>query len=208
MGGTLPDNLPVMTENVDGRRRRYEHRREEVLDAAAEHVLEHGLADLSLRKVADTVGVSHATLVHHFTTKDRLVAEIVDLVLTRAFSSPALVPPGSAEPLRVLWRRATAPAGRRNIRLFIAITGHAMHGSPDLAAAVARSLQQRAGLLAAALAAQGCPREEAAALATLVLGTMRGLLVDLLVTGDEERVEAAFEDLLRDLERRRATWPT
>ena len=195
-----------MSESVDGRRRRYEHRREEVLLAATEHALEHGLAGLSLRKVAETVGVSHATLVHHFTSKDRLVAEIVDLVLTRTFSSPDLVAAGDPDPLRTLWRHATAPGGRRQIRLFTAITGHALHGSPDLAAAVSRSLQQRTALLTRALVADGAPPGQAAALATLVLGTMRGLLVDLLVTGDEERVEAALEELLRDVERRRSAW--
>ncbi|WP_414171570.1 TetR/AcrR family transcriptional regulator [Clavibacter tessellarius] len=77
---------------VDGRRLRYAHRRGELLRAATEHVLEHGLDDLTLRGLADGVGVSHATLVHHFATRDGLIAEIVERVLAETFSSPTSSP--------------------------------------------------------------------------------------------------------------------
>ena len=149
-----------MNERVDGRKLRFEHRREEVLRAATEHALDHGLAGLSLRKVAQTVGVSHATLVHHFKTKDGLVAEIVDLVLARSLALPDLADDDPA-PLETIWRRGTSDDGRRYVRLFIAITGHTMHGNPALRDAVARSLQQRASLLAAGLVRHGCPETQA-----------------------------------------------
>ncbi|GAB7193325.1 TetR/AcrR family transcriptional regulator [Kineococcus sp. NUM-3379] len=192
-------------EETDGRRLRYQHRREELLRAAVEHVAEHGLAQLSLRRIADTVGVSHATLVHHFSTRDQLVAEIVDHVLARAFASPELVPPGvPGGPLRALWRRAVAPEGRRSIRLFVAITGHAMYAEPAVAEAVRRSVDERLAMLSAGFVAAGCPPPEAAVLATTLLGVMRGLLVDLLVTGDEARVDAAFEAFVQGIELRLA----
>ncbi|WP_445337713.1 TetR/AcrR family transcriptional regulator [Clavibacter sp. CFBP 8614] len=176
---------------VDGRRLRYAHRRGELLRAATEHVLEHGLDDLTLRSLADGVGVSHATLVHHFATRDGLIAEIVARVLAETFSSPDLVA-GADDPLRALWTRATAPEGRRHVRLFVAITGRSMHGDPPFADAVARSLRDRTALIAGALEAAGRPAAEASAAATVILGVMRGLMVDLLLTGDRERVDAAF----------------
>ncbi|MFD2796528.1 TetR/AcrR family transcriptional regulator [Promicromonospora vindobonensis] len=193
-------------ERVDGRKLRFEHRRAEVLRAATEHALDHGLANLSLRKVAQSVGVSHATLVHHFSTKDELVAEIVDLVLAQSLALPDLAD-DDPEPLETIWRRATSDEGRRYVRLFTAITGHAMHDNPTLRDAVARSMQQRTSLLAAGLVRHGCPEAEAAALATSMLATLRGLLVDLLATDDEKRVRAAFEDLAGELGRRSARWP-
>lgn len=195
-----------VNEHVDGRKLRFEHRRGEVLRAATEHALDHGLAGLSLRKVAQTVGVSHATLVHHFRTKDGLVAEIVDLVLSRSLTLPELAD-GDPAPLETIWRRATSDDGRRYIRLFIAITGQAMHGDPTLRDAVARSIQQRTALLAAGLVRRGCPEPEAGALATSLLSSLRGLLVDLLATDDEKRVRAAFDDLAAELDRRSARWP-
>lgn len=194
-----------VNERVDGRKLRFEHRRAEVLRAATEHALDHGLADLSLRKVAQTVGVSHATLVHHFTTKDDLVAEIVDLVLARSLAMPDLADDDPA-PLESIWRRGTSDDGLRYVRLFTAITGHAMHGNPTLRDAVARSMRQRTALLATGLARHGCPETEATALATSLLSTLRGLLVDLLVTDEYDRVRAAFADLDAELARRAARW--
>nr|GLK37894.1 TetR family transcriptional regulator [Rhodococcus wratislaviensis] len=196
----------MVEPHEDGRRQRYAHRRDELLAAATEHVLENGLSNLSLRKVATTVGVSHATLVHHFATKEGLVSAIVDRVLTRAYSSPDLRSEEGLSPLQALWVRAVAPAGQRSIRLFLAITGEAMHNNPDLAAAVDRSIRQRNALLEHGLIAAGCPIEQALPLATYLLGTMRGLMVDLLVTGDGQRVDAAFEFLLRGMDDIRARW--
>ncbi|WP_460889587.1 TetR/AcrR family transcriptional regulator [Promicromonospora xylanilytica] len=195
-----------MNEHVDGRKLRFEHRRGEVLRAATDHALDHGLAGLSLRKVAQTVGVSHATLVHHFETKDGLVAEIVDLVLARSLALPDLADDDPA-PLETIWRRATSDDGRPYVRLFIAITGHAMHDNPALRDAVARSMKQRTDLLAAGLVRHGCPEAEATALATSLLATLRGLLTDLLTTDDEQRVRAAFDDVAAELESRSARWP-
>ena len=192
-----------MTE-TDGRRLRYRHRREELLLAAAEHVLEHGLAQLTLRRIAESAGVSHATLVHHFATRDQLVAEIVDRVLTRVFTAPEVYAAEEGGPLRTLWRRATAPAGLRHLRLFVAITGHSLYAEPGLAEAVHRSVSGRTELMAAGLVAAGCPRAEAPALATMIMGTMRGLVVDLLTTGERDRVDAAFEMFVRGVELRLA----
>lgn len=199
------DRVGTVNGHVDGRKLRFEHRRGEVLRAATEHALDHGLAGLSLRKVAQTVGVSHATLVHHFSTKDELVAEIVDMVLAQSLALPDLAD-DDPEPLETIWRRATSDEGRRYVRLFTAITGHAMHDNPMLRDAVARSVQQRTTLLAAGLVRHGCPEREATPLATSLLSTLRGLLADLLVTDDEKRVRAAFDDLAGELGRRSAHW--
>lgn len=180
---------------VDGRRLRYAHRRGELLAAATEHVLDHGLHDLTLRRIAEGAGVSHATLVHHFATRDALISEIVDRVLTETFSSPELVA-GAEDPLRALWSRATDPRGRRHVRLFVAVTGRSLHGEPAFADAVARSIRSRTALIARALEAEGRSPAEASADATLILGTMRGLIVDLLLTDDRARVDAAFDAFL------------
>jgi hypothetical protein len=77
-----------------------------------------------------------------------------------------------------------------------------MHGDPALRDAVARSMRERTTLLAAGLVRHGCPEPEATALATSLLSALRGLLADLLVTDDDERVRAAFDDLAAEVDRR------
>lgn len=205
--GSAGDEEP---ERVDGRRLRYRHRREELLQAATEHALEHGPARLSLRRIADSAGVSHAALLHHFGTREKLVAEIVERVLDRTFTGPRVLANEQRTgteggPLRALWQQATTGSGEAHVRLFLAITGNALHDEA-LAAAVRRSLHRRTGLLEAALVRAGCPPPEAGALATLVLGTLRGLVLDRLLTGDTARVDAAFEVFALGLDRRRESW--
>ncbi len=196
-----------MARETDGRRVRYEHRREEILGAATGYALEHGIADLSLRKVAAAVGVSHATLVHHFSTRDHLVAEIVEHAVTRA-----LLPPpdyvAQGDSLEVTWSYLRSPEGAAWTRLFLSISGLALYGEPVYAEALRRSLRVRTAALADGLRLLGCPDGEAEAFATTLLSRLRGLATDLYLTGDTERVDAAFAVLLSDSAERRERWRT
>ncbi|GAA4041103.1 TetR/AcrR family transcriptional regulator [Parerythrobacter jejuensis] len=51
--------------------------RESLLPLIAAHVLEHGLADLSLRPLAKAAGTSDRMLIYHFGNKDQLVAAVL-----------------------------------------------------------------------------------------------------------------------------------
>ena len=52
--------------------------RETLLPLLAAHVMEHGLADASLRPLAKAAGTSDRMLIYHFGSKDALVAALVD----------------------------------------------------------------------------------------------------------------------------------
>jgi AcrR family transcriptional regulator len=52
--------------------------RETLLPLLAAHVMEHGLADASLRPLARAAGTSDRMLIYHFGTKDALVAALLD----------------------------------------------------------------------------------------------------------------------------------
>ncbi|WP_156760770.1 TetR/AcrR family transcriptional regulator [Microbacterium karelineae] len=183
-----------MTADDDGRRRRFEHRRGEVLQAATDHVIEHGLADLSLRRLGEHVGVSHAALLHHFGSKERLVAEVVESIVGAALASPDIAD-DDPDPLRTLWRLATAPRGMRLAATFLEIAASAARGADDLRTAVSASIAARERILRDGLVRSGCPESRAAALATFTLASMRGLVADLIVTGDRDRVDRGFEVL-------------
>jgi len=194
-----------MSERTDGRTVRYAHRRTELLHAVTDHVLEAGLADLTLRRVAGAIGVSHATLVHHFATRDQLITEIVDDVLTRVLMpSPHGIAAGFD--LRSAWAWLQTPEGSRATRLYLSISGLALYGDPPYAAALRRSQEQRLAALSEGLRLVGCPPHEAEAVATTLLARVRGLAADLLLTGDRARLDRAFDELLRDAEARSATW--
>ncbi len=200
-----------MTEQIDGRTLRYQHRRGELLEAVGEYVLDNGIASLSLRRVAQGVGVSHATLQHHFGSKEELIDEIVDHLLMRTLvpTDPEEAPERLADPegrLRDMWAQWTSAVGRRDIRLFFEIVGQSLFDEADYGATIERSMEVRTDMMAGWIVAQGCPVDEAPATATLLIAELRGLMSDLLVTGDEERIAAAFELVLDNSRRRIADW--
>jgi AcrR family transcriptional regulator len=186
-------------KRIDGRTLRYQHRRPDLLEAVGDYVLDHGVASLSLRGVAKAVGVSHVTLQHHFGTKDQLVGEIVEHLLERTFT-----PHGDYSEmrggvaLREMWERWNSPAGQRDIRLFIEVTGQGLYDEAGYSVAVRHSIEHRLQLIADRLTSVGCPEEDARAYATVVLALLRGLMIDMLVTGDRERLDDAFEIVLVD----------
>jgi AcrR family transcriptional regulator len=202
-----------MVERVDGRSLRYQHRRGELLEAVGEYVLDNGVASLSLRRVGEAVGVSHVTLQHHFGTKEQLVGEIVEHLLERTLVPQDVYGGGIPDPgldlparWRVLWGHLTSPPGQRDIRLFVEVLAQSQFAGADYAPAVARSITHRLELITANVVALGCPREEATSYATLLLATLRGLVIELLATGERERLDEAFETYLAGAERRAAEW--
>jgi AcrR family transcriptional regulator len=194
---------------------RYQHRRGELLDAVGDYVLEQGVANLSLRRIGEAVGVSHVTLQHHFGSKEQLVAEIVEHLLERTFMPPGVYTDGTPDPgldlearFRALWAHLSSPAGRRDVRLFVEVLGQSLYADRDYAPAVARSISHRVELITANVVKLGCPPQEAPAHATLLLAQWRGLVLDALATDDRARVEAAFELALQSALRQAEAWST
>ena len=57
--------------------------RERLLESVIQHFAEHGLADQSLRHIAEAIGTSHRMLLYHFGSKDGLLLEVVRAVEAR-----------------------------------------------------------------------------------------------------------------------------
>ena len=177
-------------------------RREELLERAYLYALEHGLADLSLRPLAAAIGSSPRVLLFLFGSKDGLIR--------------ALLARARADELNFL---AQARAGgQADLAAVVGVTWQWLAAEPVRplltlwAEAYARSLAEPAGpwsgfarqtvedwlaLLATAqppgrVGGPGTPAEH-----TLALAVLRGALLDLLATGDTDRVTAAIQIYLR-----------
>jgi len=75
-------------------------RREEILEAAIEVFATHGFRNGSLRQVAERVGMSQAGLLHHFTNKNELLAEVLALRDHRSQEQSNLLAEPGIETLR------------------------------------------------------------------------------------------------------------
>ncbi|MEV4627445.1 TetR/AcrR family transcriptional regulator [Micromonospora sp. NPDC049523] len=179
-------------------------RRADLLDAAVEYAIEHGFADLSWRPVARALGVSTTTLVHHFGTKEQMLEAILGRLRERAFAATSDAvgdQPDLAAAARAVWTRTSDPLQWAEFRLFFAVYGRALQAPRQFAEFLDRVV---ADWMSALVDAQGPDTDAATATrtATLVIATIRGLLLDLLATGDQDRVQDAAESFLATLEHR------
>ncbi|WP_433476948.1 TetR/AcrR family transcriptional regulator [Spirillospora sp. CA-142024] len=176
----------------------YEETRARLLHAAVDHVAVNGVSALSLRRLATALGTSHRMLVYYFGSKEGLQAEIVREVeeRQRAVLHEIALSQDLPATARELWSRLTDPAMFPHERLFFEVYAQALQGrsySPDVADKFVQSwLSQLTELNIRA----GMPPETARPTARLGLAVIRGLLLDLLATGDSEGVTEALETFI------------
>jgi AcrR family transcriptional regulator len=162
-------------------------RREELLDGAYAYVLEHGLADVSLRPLATAVGSSPRVLLFLFGSKEGLVRAL--LARARADELAALAGIGeAADAGAAVWDWLVAPGHRALLRLWVEAYARSLV-DPDgpWRGFAERTVADWLDVLAPA-------GDEADR--TLLLAVLRGALLDLLATGDAERTTAAVRRFL------------
>lgn len=170
--------------------------RDDLLDAVTAHVAAHGIGDLSLRALADAIGTSHRMLLFHFGSKEQLLAEVVRRV--EADQRASLIDLAShrdlpaADAMRLHWESLLDPALRNNIRLFFEVYADALRDRPYTADFRAEVMGAWLGPATAAIEPLSGP-QHAATDARLMLALTRGLLLDLVTTGDREGVDAAMQ---------------
>jgi len=184
----------------DGRRLRHRHRRPELLRGAADYVLERGLADLSLRPLAAHLGVTHRGLLHHFGTKERLLVEIARELRhrerERLVAEAGRTPCGAGELLREVWQRVSADEHLCLVRFHLEVQRLAAANPEEFAGYGPTVAREWVETISGILADSPVPLARREAAATFVYAAIRGLQLDLLATGDRQRVDAGFEELL------------
>jgi AcrR family transcriptional regulator len=171
--------------------------RQRLLNAVVAYFEAQGLADQSLRRIAEAIGTSHRMLLYHFGSKDGLLLAVVREVEARTkvrLTDLSEDIPGDTDGLiRRMWSYLSDPALGDFERLFFALYGRALQGDeairPLLEEDIARWLDANVALTAPL----GVPADVARTHARLGLAVTRGLLLDLLATGDRQGVESALE---------------
>jgi AcrR family transcriptional regulator len=173
--------------------------RQRLLDAAVDHVAEHGIAGQSLRQLAAGLGTSHRMLIYHFGSKEGLLVEIIRAVEARQRDALAgMDATGSpAEVARRFWRTLADPALWPNERLFFEIYGQALQGRPGATQLLDDVVHSWVEPLVAIGMSHGLSEEDSRVHARLGIAVTRGLLLDLLATGDREAVDAAMERFIK-----------
>ena len=172
-----------------------EARRAELLDALIDVFSAGGVGGRSLRDVASAVGTSHRMLLHHFGSRDELLLAVVVEVERRQARMLVDLPDDPADAFLAMWRDLRRPEVRSLERLFFECYARAAQGEEPFTRLLPGAID---GWLA-----DVDDRTDGAvdpAFVRLGLAVTRGLLLDLVATGDERAVDAAaarFADLVR-----------
>ncbi|GAY09817.1 TetR/AcrR family transcriptional regulator [Pseudonocardia sp. N23] len=173
-------------------------RRDELLAAVLDHLATTGATDLSLRALAEGVGTSHRMLSYHFGSREGLVLAVVQAVeaAQQELAAALAADTGMSAPdqMRALWRQVSQPALAPNVRLFFSLYARGLAGEEPAARLldgdIARWVEPSART---ARDHYGLPLDQARTDVRLGVAVVRGLLLDLLATGDRVAVDAAFE---------------
>jgi AcrR family transcriptional regulator len=184
---------------------RGEARRRELLGLVADDLAVNGLVDFSLRRAARAAGTTHKVLLYHFDGADDLLAQAIFRLRQRrignALAMVAAGPEGQtlADRVRSVW---PALVGEESRVLDQAI-GLMMY-DPVRYAGLGRGASQQYLPPLLSICPQDWPEQRKLEVCEMILASLRGFLIDWLVSGDMTGVEAGFEALARSLEREEA----
>jgi AcrR family transcriptional regulator len=180
-------------------------RKEELLERIVDVFLSQGVSDVSLRPLAGAVGTSARLLIYHFGSKESLVAEALLRVRQRMqHEFLKLASPRRAQSLEsvflLFWKWVQAPQNQGHVRLFLQVYGLALHDRAKYAQYLAGTTETWVRFLD-----QGFHQfparssHSAEAVRTFIVASFRGLLLDLLATGDRERTTEALHLLIESV---------
>jgi len=168
----------------------------DLLAKAANHVLAHGFGDWSLRAIAPALGTSHRMLNYHFGSAEAFWEGVLTEIRHQELSQRQEVfegPAGLAASFESAWQRFSSDRYLPIMQLLFEVLGQALRERgrhqaflDDVVHSWLQPLQlrwQQHALLS---------DEEARLRARLELATLRGLLLDLLITGERQATTDAL----------------
>lgn len=183
-------------------------RKDALIESIVGYLLEHGLANLSLRPLAEAVGTSARLLVYHFESKERLLGEVLEAMQARLRQSMAELlerqsskPP--EQPLKLLWRWAIADDNSPYLTLIYELQILAARNPETYAQYARRSTAHWMDFIFSMLPAS----RRDPAFATLCGAVFDGLFIEFMATGDRKRTTRAidrFVQIVLDARRQQA----
>jgi AcrR family transcriptional regulator len=196
-GGTAE---AVMGEKRDPKRKAA------MLSAFADYLLQKGVSDLSLRPAAAALGTSARMLLYYFGTREQLLVEAMGEIRTRERAQLMAAMHRSfrgstVDIFRDVWQWYASEHREPYLRLLFELYGRAFVDPDRFQGFLDMVTDDYFMLIEEGLLGRGLGHRESTIAATLYRATFRGLLIDLLSTGDRERIDMAVKSLGENFER-------
>ena len=184
---------------------RGEARRRDLLARVTDDLAANGLVDFSLRRAARAAGTTHKVLLYYFQNADDLLAQAVLQLRQRRIDNAMAAALSDvhgnslADRIRAVW---PALVGRESQVLDQAI-GLMMY-DPERYAELGRGASQQYLPSLLSLCPAHWSEQRKVEVSHLILGVLRGFLIDRLTSGNDSGVGSGFEALARALDREEA----
>jgi AcrR family transcriptional regulator len=167
-------------------------RRDQLLELTVAYMIANGAAGLSLRTLAEHLGISTFSFAYHFGAKAQLVDAVVSYLEGRLRARvSSLLEAHEGAPgeriIKALWEQALAHAGEERLLQELCMTRELDIGNPARTA-IARAPVE---LVDAFLRKRGLPAEVTRVEASLLHGSITGLLWGLAASSDNPRINNA-----------------
>jgi AcrR family transcriptional regulator len=177
--------------------------REKLLERAVHYVLRHGVGGLSLRPLAKEIGTTARMLMHHFGSKEALVADVL-VAIEERFAQRVAGYVGDERSVRLtlnrMWNETSASAMDASLRAMFEVWGQALVHPSRYEKLLQWLTEPWIDMLRRRFERAGHKPAEAAVLATLAVGAFQGLQLVRLTGGDGARSKAALKTLIDWLE--------
>jgi len=172
------------------------HHRQALLKAAARHLVEHGIADQSLSDIAAGIGTSARMLIHHFGTRDALVASALEIARqwqldeAQSYLQPAT---DAVAVLRASWSWLVDDRTLSYFRLFQQVAALERLQGVDAPTSFSPRLGEDWRPLVRSVFEADPRCDDATSFADLTIAFYRGLALDLIHEAHRPRQRQAFE---------------
>jgi AcrR family transcriptional regulator len=177
--------------------------RQKLLERAVQYVLRHGVGGLSLRPMAKDIGTTARMLIHHFGSKETLVADIL-VAIEQGFAQRTAAYVGDDRTIRFIlnrmWSETAAPAMDSALRAMFEVWGQALVCPSRYESFLESLTEPWIDMLRRRFEHAGHKAADAAILATLAVGAFQGLQLVRLTSGDRARSAAALKTLMQWLD--------
>jgi AcrR family transcriptional regulator len=181
-------------------------RKAAMLSAFADYLLQKGVSDLSLRPAAAALGTSARMLLYYFGSREQLLIEAMGEIrgreraqlmteMHKAFRG------STVDIFRGVWQWYAGKRREPYLRLLFELYGRAFVDPDRFQGFLDLVSDDYFMMIEEGLLGRGLGRRESAIAATLYRATFRGLLIDLLSTGDRDRIDMAVQSLGENFER-------
>jgi len=178
-------------------------RRGQLAEGATDYVLEHGIAGLSLRPLAEALGTSDRMLVYYFGNKDALVAEVIERSNDRALTviGALATQRTPSQAVLALWAAWHDPVVDRCLRVYVQSAALGLLGDEPYLGAARRAHAAWSAGVTDHLRRCGVPSRRAKRIGELVDAALFGLWLDQPVAGDLRTATSVVRDLAETAQR-------